>query len=432
MVTLVVLLAVMPMAAFAQVPPINAANNGTLTQIMQAFFNVFNAGFAALNPIATRLLFLLAGIEFVLAALYWSLEGQNLLPKLFQKILILTFIVVLVTGWPIPPAGGGFGNWAKLIANTFTAWGSQAGGGGGIPTLTNPSAIIDQFWRISQPISDYIDGLNWWNVGALMMLGFAFILLAIALFIMAVQCALTYLEFYLIAVLATVLIPFAVNKHTSFLAERAIGAIFASAIKMGVLAFILAAALPVLQAIAPPAAGAITVGMAFNLVGATFLLAILAWNAPGMAAGLMGGSPSLHAGHITGAGTSTAFMLGRMLGRGGGAGGGGPAGVGMLGRMRAAAGSIGRGGVAVARGTAGTIGATVGAARTGAARAAGGNISSALRIQGAARGVASAAGTAAVGGVRRVASAAVAPAVRATQALHTSYRAGRRFGSGAA
>ena len=49
----------------------------------------------------------------------------------------------------------------------------------------------------------------------------------------------TVLEFYIGAVLALILVPFGVNRHTAFMAERAFGLVIAFGTKLMVLGFII-------------------------------------------------------------------------------------------------------------------------------------------------------------------------------------------------
>ena len=62
---------------------------GVLTYLLHSFLTVFSGGFGAVLPDAKRLLFLMAGIELTLAALFWALKGENLIVPLIQKSLMI-------------------------------------------------------------------------------------------------------------------------------------------------------------------------------------------------------------------------------------------------------------------------------------------------------------------------------------------------------
>lgn len=402
-----------PVAAFAQAIP---ATPGILTTIMNQFLGQFAAGYGNLLPWATRFLFLISAIEIIWAALYWALEGENFLPQLLQKTMLIGVFAFLVLNWQ---------SLINSIANGFISTGALAGGvgaGAAVPDLRDPSQVLNQFWRLAQPISDYTSSLGMFDIGKIILVGLGYVILAVAIFIIAIQCALTYLEFYLVTVIATVLVPFGVNKHLAFLAERSFGAVVSHGVKLAVLSFILTAAAGVLTNIATPAAGGITYALVFNLDAAALLIAFLAWHAPNVAAGLFSGSPSLQAAHATRA-VGAALAFGRIAG--GSRAAGAPS---SLGQLAAAARGTGQGVSVGARGVAAGTGALIGAARGGAAAAtlAGGGPLAALG--GAAAGVARLGAGAAGELAARAGARVLSGAEGATQALRQSWQSGRAIG----
>jgi len=102
------------------------------------------------------------------------------------------------------------------------------------------------------------------------------------------------LEFNLLAAVVGIFLPFGFFEPTKFLAEKAIVAIVSSGVKLMVLAFIMAVIEPTLSTLSFSGNLNFTeIWSALLTVGA---VAFLAWNAPGIAAGLLAGSPSLSAG----------------------------------------------------------------------------------------------------------------------------------------
>lgn len=413
--SLVALSLLVPAVATAQTIP---ETPGILTTIMNQFLGQFSAGYGHLLPWATRFLFLVSAIEIIWAALYWALEGENFLPQLLQKVMLIGAFAFLVLNWQ---------SLVNTVATGFVSAGALAGGltgGAAVPDLRDPSQVLNQFWRLAQPISDYTSSLGMFDAGKLILVGFGYIILAIAIFIIAIQCALTYLEFYLVTVIATVLVPFGVNKHLSFLAERSFGAVISHGVKLAVLSFILTAAAGVLSNIATPTAAGVTYALVFNLDAAALLIAFLAWQAPNIAAGLFNGSPSLHAGQITRSLGVTAFTLAHLSG----ARSGGAVQTSSIQQIAAAARATGRGISSSVQGLTRTSGAVVGAARGGAAvatLAGGGRVAA---IGGALAGV-NRLGLA-VGGelVGRAAGALSTRAHAATAALRQSWESGQVVG----
>jgi type IV secretion system protein TrbL len=272
---------------------------GILTTLLNAFLAVFSAGPGHLAPAAARLLFLMAGIELTLAGIWWVLKGENVLVGLMQKTLLLCLFSFFVANWTtlINTVLDGF------VWSGFTAAGSTPAAGAAL--IKDPSAIITQAFVSTQPIADQISALKFYDLGSLFMYGWAYIFTIIAFFMLAIQIFVTYLEFYLVAALSLVLVPFGVFKHTAFIAERAFGSVVSFGVKLMVLSFIIAAAEPVLAQITLPAEP--TWQQAYMVLLASLAIAFLSWHAPGIAAGMISGGPSLTAGSATGFVASTAF-----------------------------------------------------------------------------------------------------------------------------
>jgi type IV secretion system protein TrbL len=107
-----------------------------------------------------------------------------------------------------------------------------------------------------------------------------------------------------VAALALILLPFGVNRHTAFLGEKAIGAVLSFGIKLMVLAFIAAVAVPLVKTWSLPVDP--TNKQMFCLLLGSLAITFLAWHAPTMAAGLLSGHPTLTAGTAAGFGAAGA------------------------------------------------------------------------------------------------------------------------------
>lgn len=268
------------------------ADTGILTTLLNAFLAVFSAGPGHLAPAAARLLFLMAGIELTLAGIWWVLKGENVLVGLIQKTLLLCLFSFFVANWTslINAVLDGF-VWAG-----FTAGGSSPAAGAAL--IKDPSSIIAQAFVVTQPIENEVNSLSWYSIGSLILLGWSYIFTILAFFMLAIQVFITYLEFYLVAALTLILVPFGVFKHTAFIAERAFGSVVSFGVKLMVLSFIIAAASPVLSTITLPTVP--NLQQAYMVMLAALAIAFLSWHAPGIAAGMISGGPSLTAGSAAG------------------------------------------------------------------------------------------------------------------------------------
>src|SRR5450432_4091558 len=285
-------------------------DTGTLTHLLDAFLTVFNGGWSALQPKAMSLLGILVGIELTLSGLWWAMSGDDAVKGLIQKLLMIGIFFFFIQQWQLV---------TTTTMQSFARIGATAGGASNSPgslALNDPSSIVAEGLNAIQPLSDKVDALTsgtWTalkNLGTIMQIGLAMIGILFSFFLLGIQCFLVYLEFYIVAILSLILLPCGVFRHTAFLAEKAFGAVLAHGIKLMVLAFVIAIAQPVLQQITVPAD--FSMRDAWCTLLAAMTICFLAWHAPGVAAGLLAGSPSLSAGHAIGGALETggAVVLG--------------------------------------------------------------------------------------------------------------------------
>ena len=135
---------------------------------------------------------------------------------------------------------------------------------------------------------------------AVLMLAWAIVLLAF--FILAVQLFVTLIEFKLTTLAGFVLIPFGLFGKTAFLAERVLGNVVASGIKVLVLAVIVGIGTGAVRRVHPawPRRQPPTLEDALAMVLAALALLGLGIFGPGIATGLVSGAPQLGAGAAAG------------------------------------------------------------------------------------------------------------------------------------
>src|SRR5712692_4431300 len=277
---------------------------GVLTKLLNAFAFVFTGGFAEIMPEALWLLRTLAALELVVVALWWALTQDDALVAFLTKALWFGAFVYLVTTWP---------TLTRTVVLSFMQTGLLAGGGGlSMADFTNPSTIAKYGLEVTAVIFARISSFSGFsaikNFPEVLLAGLSALGIVLAFFVMAIQVFITLLEFYLVSMLALILVPFAVFRHTAFLAERAFGMILAFGVKLMVLACITSAMLPVLVTLQLPADPAFK--DILSLLLASLALAMLTWHAPSVAAGMMAGAPSLTACTAT----NTAIAAGATVG----------------------------------------------------------------------------------------------------------------------
>ena len=141
-----------------------------------------------------------------------------------------------------------------------------------------------------------------------------------AFFILAIQLFVTIIEFKLTTLAGFILVPFALWNKTSFLAERVLGNVIASGIKLMVLAIIVGIGSTIFGSITGTfTPGAVTLEQAASTILGSLSLLALGIFGPGIATGLVAGAPQLGAGAAvaTAAGTGAAVVGAGALAAGG-------------------------------------------------------------------------------------------------------------------
>lgn len=260
-----------------------------LTTILNNFSDVFINGVGLISGDAKWLLGTLMLIDLLLAILL-NLEDGDHMKTLITKTLKYGLFIFIV---------GDYRNLANIMLNSFEMVGLKAGGGGLSKSLiSDPSNISTCGIWVTQPIFEFIDKYGkvdvLMNLHKILLAEVSGLAIMLCFFIIGIQIFITYLEFYIVATLALILIPFGVNKHTAFLGEKAIGAVLSFGIKLMVLAFIASASIPLVKSWTLPADP--TNEQIFCLLLGSLAIAFLCWHAPNVVSGLLAGSPSLTAG----------------------------------------------------------------------------------------------------------------------------------------
>lgn len=303
-----------------------------IDRFVAAFTQYIDNGFGLLGGDVHFLAATLIGIDVTLAGLFWALGGdQDVMPRFIRKILYVGAFAYII---------GNFSALAGIIFKSFAAAGVTAGGG----TLTadgllKPGTLAEAGWEAAWPLLQQINGMTgpvgfFVNFGTIIILLIAWSLVVLAFFILAIQIFVTIIEFKLTTLAGFVLVPFALWNRTSFLAERVLGNVVSSGVKIMVLAVIIGIGSNFFQQYAHSLdANTPDIVKALTLVLAALTLFGLGIFGPGIASGLVSGAPQLGAGAAVG----TALGAGGVLAVGGGAAlaGGGAIASGAMGAIRA-------------------------------------------------------------------------------------------------
>lgn len=303
-----------------------------IDRFMQAFIRYIDSGFGLLGPDVAFLTTTLIGIDITLAGLFWAMGGeQDVIGRFLKKILYIGAFALILNQ---------FSTLADIIFRSFAQAGLTAGGGTlSADDLLRPGQVastgFSAAWPLLEQASSMMGFISFFeNFLTIAVLLFAWVIVILAFFILSVQMFVTIIEFKLTSLAGFILVPFALWNRTSFLAERVLGNVVSSGIKVMVLGVIVgigsnffAEFTTSLQGQEPD------LGQAMSLTLGALALFGLGIFGPGIASGLVAGAPQLGAGAALGTTLGAAGAV--ALGAGAGIGAARLAGGAALGGIRA-------------------------------------------------------------------------------------------------
>ncbi len=269
-----------------------------IDKFTQTFSTYIETGFGLLSGDVGFLVSILIGIDIVLAGLFWALMGEDNVPaQLIKKVLYIGFFALLLNN---------FSSLADIVFTSFAGLGLKASGAPfGAEQLMRPGFVADTGFTASWPLLEAAGELIGFtsffeNFITIVVLLLAWLIVLLAFFVLSVQLFITIIEFKLTTLAGFVLVPFALFGKTSFLAERVLGNIITSGIKLMVLAIVIGIGSTIFGDIATPPSGEIDLRHAASIILAAIAVFGLAIFVPGIAAGLVSGAPQLGAGAAAG------------------------------------------------------------------------------------------------------------------------------------
>ncbi|MCH4023204.1 MAG: P-type conjugative transfer protein TrbL [Acetobacter sp.] len=374
---------------------------GVIDTFLNTFTTTIDTGFGLVKGNVISLAGTLSVLDIALAGLFWAWAAdEDIIQRLVKKTLYIGFFAWVIND---------FDALSKIVFDSFAALGLKVGGGSlALGDFLRPGRLASTGFDAAQPLLDSVHNLLgpvafFTNFIQIFVLCLSWLIVLAAFFILAVQLFVALIEFKLTTLAGFVLIPFALFNRTAFLAEKVLGNVVSSGVKIMVLAVISAIASVLFKQFTVSYGSDVpTIGQSVSVVLASLAIVGLSIYGGSIASGLISGAPQLGAGAAVGTGMAVGAMGAAAVAGVGAAASGGAA---ALGATAAAA----RGGAAIA-------GAATSAYSAGAAGASGGAGSMAAGIGGMGR---------AVGG--NIANAAKGAASRAGSSLKESYAAGGRW-----
>ncbi|VVE82958.1 P-type conjugative transfer protein TrbL [Pandoraea sputorum] len=269
-----------------------------IDQFLQVFSQYIDSGFGLLHGEVAYLSATLIVIDMTLAGLFWAMGGEEVLAKLIRKTLYVGAFAYII---------GNFNTLAGIVFRSFVGLGLLATGSSvSIGDFLQPGRLAHVGVSAGQPILQQVGTMShgitavFSNIDMIVVLLLAWIVVILSFFILAVQLFVTLIEFKLTTLAGFVLVPFALWNKTAFLAEKVLGNVVSSGVKVLVLAVIVGIGSTIFSQFQTPAGADPSLNHALAIMLASLTMLGLGIFGPGIATGLVSGAPQLGAGAAAG------------------------------------------------------------------------------------------------------------------------------------
>ncbi|MES1199884.1 MAG: type IV secretion system protein, partial [Pseudomonadota bacterium] len=203
----------------------------SVNSFLDRFLAVADTGFGLIRGDVHWVMNALIIISIALAGMQWALAGEAPMAPFFRKVLFVGLFAFLVNN---------FDHLATVINQSGAALGLKAGGGSmSMADLHNPGRVaqigVDMFGRTAalgegmNIITDFVSLATIYIAAFFVMLGF---------FMLALQLFVALIAFKLGSLAAFVALPWGVFNGTAWVAERPLGWVAGSAVRLFVLALV--------------------------------------------------------------------------------------------------------------------------------------------------------------------------------------------------
>jgi len=273
------------------------ADLSVIDRFTETFSRYIDSGFGLLSGDVSFLSSTLIGIDLTLAGLAWSMRADDhIMVTLAKKVLYVGAFAFII---------GNFKSLADIVFTSFSSIGLKAAGGSlSAADLARPGFVASTGFTAAHPLLEETGQFSGFdvltNLPTILILLFCWILIVLAFFVLSIQLFVTLIEFKLTTLASFILVPFALWGKTAFLAEKTLGNVVASGVKVMVLAIIIGIGSTIFGQLASTLTRPVDIVSAMSLLLAALSLFGLGIFGPGIAAGLVSGAPQLGAGAAAG------------------------------------------------------------------------------------------------------------------------------------
>ncbi len=236
--------------------------------------------FVTINHDAMALFYILATLEIAFFGIIWALKQQEMVGPFLFKIIKLGVIFFLISNYT---------TLLNVLLNGFTQLGFSGLSNKAIATLFGP----DLLWKygFNSGISLLSLGVqygsaNFGMAGIDLFMGFGILIL---FSLIACQIILLVVGFYVVSLLALLLLPFGTFVMTESLFHRSIHGVIKAAVKIFALVLIVGIGVGIWSSMSPAAfTASTTLDQPLGLLFTTLIITILAWKVPAMLADAVG------------------------------------------------------------------------------------------------------------------------------------------------
>ncbi len=256
----------------------------TINSFLDQFIQVIDSGFGLIQGDVAYVLNALIVISVTLAGAQWALAAEAPMAPFFRKVLFVGFFAFLINNW---------NDLATAINQSGAMLGLRAGGSDlTLPDLHNPGRIAGIGTELFGRTAELGRGMNILTdfVPLVTILIAAFVIM-FGFFILALQIFSALIAFKLGSLAAFVALPWGVFSGTAWVAERPLGWVVGSAVRLFVLALIASVSISFVDRL--PAVFVLDAGGALNILLFGLTLLMLAWFGPQLASEVVSGQPHL-------------------------------------------------------------------------------------------------------------------------------------------
>lgn len=273
-----------------------------IDRFLDVFSRYIDSGFGLLGGEVAFLTATLVAIDMTLAGLFWAMghaagQGDDVIAKLIKKVLYVGAFAYII---------GNFNSLAGIVFRSFAGLGLTASGSGLTQDqLLHPGQFAKVGIDAGRPLMEQISLMTGFpevfaHLDTIAVLFLAWLVLIVSFFVLAVQLFVTLIEFRLTTLAGFVLVPFALWNKTAFLAEKVLGNVVSSGVKVLVLAVIVGIGTGLFAEFNTPPGAEPSIDHALTLMLAALAMLGLGIFGPGIATGLVSGAPQLGAGAAAG------------------------------------------------------------------------------------------------------------------------------------